>query len=417
MSVSWWRQVMYWHNSNIETFQHGDWFMRGRWIKRFECLTFSLWIILSLGLAVISFMYFGVDFRGYYAAARVLMIDGNPYDYHQVAAVLLDVTGSMGNNPYYYPPWFAWLFVPLAFLPYQIARGIWMGLNLMFWNISLWRLRNLLNWQGKGWRLYTLFVLSTLTFSWITMRYEQASILVFAILISFIISIQKEQWNQSGVWLALLLIKPNITLLLVIVLSLWLIRKNRWGTVVVMFSTLSFLLGGATWITPDWFKPFFEPGFLQGLTSALDGPSRVIAPRINTTFLDWLSIFGVSETVSLILYGVLGLIGFVLLIWVLFLDTPVLGVTGISLLISYAVTPYALQYDYAPLVFVLFWALSLCTMSLHARRGGIMLAIFVFSVSIWQQNIAWGYWIIIGLAALTIWGFYHSFLYKEVTHC
>jgi hypothetical protein len=68
------------------------------------------------------------------------------------------------------------------------------------------------------------------------------------------------------------------------------------------------------------------------------------------------------------------------------------------------ITPYALQYDYAPLVIVLFWALSLCISNPKSRRGGLLLAMFIFSVSIWQQNIAWGYWIVVGMVMLTILG-------------
>src|SRR5688572_9349266 len=99
-----------------------------RWLNRLDFAMLAMWLMLSVILAIISFVLFGQDFRGYYAAARVLLAGGNPYDYHLVARVLLDVTGEMGNNPYYYPPWFSWLFIPVVFLPFQIARAIWMTL-------------------------------------------------------------------------------------------------------------------------------------------------------------------------------------------------------------------------------------------------------------------------------------------------
>ena len=374
------------------------------WTKRFDFLSLSVWMMVSLGLAVVSFLYFGMDFRGYYAAARVLLAGGNPYDYHQVAPVLLDVTGSMGNNPYYYPPWFAWLFVPVAFLPFQIARGVWMAFNLVIWNLSLWKLSGILHWQQKGWRLYALFLLSTLTFGWITMRYEQASILVFAIFVLTILSIQNEQWDRTGVWMALLLIKPNITLITVAVLCLWFIRRRQWRPVLVMMAALIILFAAATLITPDWFEPFFASGFWQGLTSALDGPDQVVAVRINTTVFDWLAIFGVEGFLRGAIYGLLAITGFVILAWTVYRVESPLELMGISLLVSFALTPYALQYDYTPLVLVLFWALSLCVSSPTSRRVGLLLAMFVFSVSVWQQNIAWGFWIVVGLAALTVWG-------------
>jgi hypothetical protein len=126
------------------------------WTRRFDFFALTTWLCLGLGLAVVSFILYGMDFRGYYAAARVLAAGGNPYDYQQVAPVLLQVTGEMGNNPYYYPPWFAWFFLPLIMLPFRVARIVWMAFNLVLWNISLWHLGKMFKWPPAGWRRYTL---------------------------------------------------------------------------------------------------------------------------------------------------------------------------------------------------------------------------------------------------------------------
>jgi hypothetical protein len=375
-----------------------------QWTRRLNFLALSGWLIISIGLAVISFLYFGVDFRGYYAASRVLMEGGNPYDYHQVAPVLMQITGKMGNNPYYYPPWFAWLFVPMALFSFQIARGMWMAFNLAMWNISLWKLGQIVNWHEKGWRLYSLFILSTLTFGWITMRYEQASILVFFILILTILSIRNRQWNLTGFLLAFLLIKPNITLITVLMICLWFISKKQWQPVIAMAAMLAVLSALAIWITPNLLQPFFEPGFGQGLTVALDGPDQIIVARINTTMFDWLGVFGVKGNFRLFIYLLFVVISFAILALTLHRSKSLLALMSISLLISFVITPYALQYDYAPLVIVLFWALSLCISDPKLRRGGLVLAMFVFSVSVWQQNIAWGYWIVVGLVMLAVFG-------------
>jgi hypothetical protein len=310
----------------------------------------------------------------------------------------------MGNNPYYYPPWFAWLFVPIASLPFQFARGIWMAFNLTVWNISLWKLSQILNWHQKGWRLYSLFILSTLTFGWITMRYEQASILVFFILVLTILSIRNNQWYRAGFWLAFLLIKPNITLVTVVVICLWFIYKKQWRPVIAMIVTLAVLSALALWISPNLLQPFFEPGFGQGLTVALDGPNQIVAARINTTIFDWLGIFGIKGYFRLFIYYLFMFMGFAILTLTLYRSKSLLELMSVSLLISFVITPYALQYDYAPLVIVLFWALSLCISNPQSRKVGLLLAMFVFSVSIWQQNIAWGYWIVIGLVVLTFFG-------------
>lgn len=373
-----------------------------RWTDRLDFAMLSVWLLMSLLLAMIAFSWFGQDFRGYYAAARVLIAGGNPYDYHQVAPVLLELTGEMGNNPYYYPPWFAWLFVPFLSLPFQVARAAWMILNVILWSIGIWQLGRMIGWPPMGWKRYALFTLTTFSFAWITWRYEQAGILVFVICIALILSIQKQNWIWSGVWLALLLIKPNITLLVVAGISVWLLRNGQWRPVLVMSLTLVLLLSISTIITPDWFQPFTEEGFGRGLTVALDGPDQVVALRINTTFLDWLKVLGVGAGWRASLYGIaIGLAAF-LFFWTVYRSRSLLEVISVLLLISHSITPYALQYDYPPLVIALFWGLSRLASSPRALAIGLALAGFVFTVIFWQQNISWAYWMVVGLMALVI---------------
>lgn len=379
-----------------------------QWTRRFDFAMLSAWIALSLTLAVIAFLWFGVDFRGYYAAARVLLAGGNPYDYHTVSQVLLEVTGEMGNNPYYYPPWFAWLFFPLAILPFQTARALWVICNLILWNIGLWQLGAIIGWPQAGWRRYGLFALATFSFAWITWRYEQAGILVFVLLIALILSLQKQDWIWVGIWLALLLIKPNVTLMIVAGTSLWLLRNGQRWAVSVMILILVVLLAVSTLITPDWYRPFFEDGFGQGLTVALDGPDRVVALRINTTFLDWLRTVGIDAELRMPIYGIAISIGVFVFVWAVYRSKSILELTSILLLLSYSLTPYALQYDYPPLVIALFWVLSLCVSSPKALSVGLALAGFVFSVIFWQQNVSWAYWMVIGLIALTTWGWHQQ---------
>jgi len=373
------------------------------WGRRFDFFALASWLTISIWLAVTALILYGVDFRGYYAAARVLLAGGNPYDYHQVAPVLAQITGEMGNNPYYYPPWFAWFFIPVTVLPFQIARAVWMAFNLVIWNLGLWKLRKIFDWPTQGWRLYILYFLATFSFAWITWRYEQAGILIFVILVAIIMSIQGRQWHWAGFWMALSLIKPNITLIVVIGLSLWLIRKQEWRPVLTTVIWLVVLLVISTWITPNWYQPFFKEGFGQGLTMALDGPDKVTALRINTTMLDWLKSLGVERQLQVRIYGVIALAGAIIFFVTIWYSQSLLQVMSISLLVSFALTPYAMQYDNPSLIIVVFWALSICALSPSGMRVGILLAGFVFSVIFWQQNISWAYWMVVGSIALALW--------------
>jgi len=373
----------------------------------------ATWLVLGLWLAGIALLLYGMDFRGYYAAARVLLAGGNPYDYHQVAPVLLQITGEAGNNPYYYPPWFAWLFIPFVMLPFQIARSTWMAFNLVIWNLGLWKLGKVIGLPSKGWRLYLLFCLATFSFAWITWRYEQAGILIFAILVAILITVKKEQWNWVGFWMALSLIKPNITLIVVTGLSIWLIRKRQWQPILMMLLWLVILFAVSTWITPDWYKPLFEEGFGQGLTVVLDGPDNVVALRINTTFVDWLRTLGMGRQLQLLFYGVAAVVGVIIFFLTVWYSNSLLQVMSVSLLVAYALTPYAMQYDNPSLIIVIFWALSICSLSRIGIRGGVLLAAFIFSVIFWQQNISWAYWMVVGSAVLAGWAAISKKYYSE----
>lgn len=387
---------------------------RTKWTKRFDFSMLSAWLLTGLTLAAIALVRYGKDFRGYYAATQVLLAGGNPYDYDLVAQVLLQITGEMGNNPYYYPPWFLWIFTPVSGLPFQVARVTWMFFNFVVWNLGLWELRQMIGWPRPGWRSYALFIITTCAFAWITWKYEQAGILIFGLTILLMRSIQQQRVIGSGVLMALLLIKPNITLLVVAGVSLWLLRRGQWRTVLVMVITLVVLLFVSTWITPDWFQPFSNDGFGRGLTVVLDGPDEVVALRINTTLLSWLEAIGLERRYQMLIYGISLLLGILAFFWAVNHSQSFVQLISNLLLISFALTPYALQYDYAPLAIVLFWAMSLCAASPKALRVSLLLTGFVFSVIFWQQNIAWGFWIVLGLVAMTIWGMYQKSLHNPV---
>jgi|GEM_PF-921022 len=371
-------------------------------LKDFTAL--CLWLISSVGMAINSFILYRQDFRGYYAAARVLLAGGNPYDYNQLAPILLQVTGRMGNNPYYYPPWFAWFFTPLALLPYGLASILWMAFNWVIWLYSLWLLGKHLDWPKKGWRRWLIFFLATYLFAWITWRYEQTGILLFAFLVALLVALHKQNWLGAGIWMALFLLKPNTTLIPLAAIVIWLLRHKQWKPVAVFGLTVAFLLAASTVATPDWYQPLFKPGFVNGLANELNGPGQIVAVRINTTLTDFLKMSHMNATIIAIIYIIVILMGILVLAFTLFHSQSILEVTAISLLVGYALTPYALQYDYPPLVFVLLWALAVCFSSVNKVRrwAAILITAFILSVPLWERPISDAYVIVIALIGLVL---------------
>lgn len=370
--------------------------------KLFDFAALCLWIAASAAMAGYVFTEYGQDFRGYYAAARVLLEGSNPYEYARVAAVLMEVTGRAGNNPFYYPLWFGWSVTPLSLLPFQAARMVWMLLNLALWIYGLLRLQQYLGFPARGWRGWLLDLLATFLFAFTTWKFEQTGILLFVIAVEILIAHKKQQWTRMGIFMALALIKPNIMLFPMLALALWLIRTRQVRPVWVALGTLLALTVITTLLTPGWYRPFLQPGFGQGLTQVLDGPDKVTGTRLNTTILDWLKWYSVPQAVQYGLYLAVVLVCLWGVGYTIWRSGSVLEVLVVSLLAVFAITPYALQYDFPPLAIVLFWALARSA-QVRGRAIPVLIVVFLASVLIWERPISDGYWMVIGLAALAIW--------------
>jgi hypothetical protein len=370
--------------------------------KLFNFAALCWWIIASLVFAAYVFVEYGQDFPDYYAAARVLLNRGNPYDYVQVAHVMIDTVGWADYNPFFYPPWFAWFITPFATLPYQIARVVWMIFNSALWIFGLLRMQQIIDFPTKGWRRWLVYLLVTFLFAWTTWKFEQAGILLFVLMIEILISFKKAQWNRMGIFMALVLFKPNVMFLPITALMLWLILHKKWLPVRNAFIALLFLVVVTTILTPDWYRPFLRPNFGIGLTGIQANPGQVTSVRINTTLLDWLKWSSAPVTLRYGIYLVVVLTALFVLWRIIRTSSSILEVTAIALLTSYAITPYALQYDFPPLVLVLLWALAE-SRKVKAKIVPVLIVIFLSSVLIWERPISDGYWIVIGLIVLTVW--------------
>jgi hypothetical protein len=264
------------------------------------------------------------------------------------------------------------------------------------------RLQQFLGFPRPGWRGWLVHLLATFIFAWTTWKFEQTGILLFVIAVELLIAYQKRQWIGLGIFLALALIKPNVMLIPVAAIGLWLVRRQNLRPVITALILLAGLVLLTTALTPGWYQPFFQPGFGEGLSVVLDGPSQATATRVNTTLLDWLKSFAVPESIRIVMYAVVVLIGVWVLIRAVWKSETILEVMVASLLVSFAITPYALQYDYPPLTIVLYWAMA------YSSRAGskvipALVLLFVTSVLVWERPISDGYWIVIGLAGFSFW--------------
>jgi len=94
----------------------------------------------------------GYDFIAFYTAGR-FVLDGRSselYDLHAVAAFQHDLALRNGTDlgtavgPWWNPPFYAWVFVPLAMLPFPLAMKVWVGINLACFAIAAFLLCRIL---------------------------------------------------------------------------------------------------------------------------------------------------------------------------------------------------------------------------------------------------------------------------------
>lgn len=354
-------------------------------------------LLTLIGFGFIAFAGGGVDFRGYYAAGALVARGGNPYDYAQLAPVLEEITGAPGNNPYFYPPWYCLFFVPLSLIPYQVARALWLLINLVLFYLSLEYLRAAMEWQIDGWRRWGVFLSAVVMFAAYCLHSEQAGILLLFGLALALRAIKQDRSPLVGLGLVIAFTKPQITAMTVVILGFWLsLRKpsavlwaGGWLVILVILASIAI---------PHWWE-FDTTGFGQGLAYRLDGTEGIVSKRVNSTVFDFISyVFHIEPPLQYLLAAGIGLIGLLLVgfSWYHYHSPQVL--VAASTILALLITPYALQYDYVPLTIPLFWILRRMSSLHRATRLIVAVSLFPsFSVLVWQRWSYQGYWQLLGI--------------------
>lgn len=358
-----------------------------------------VFLLVLPGMALVAFTAGGVDFRSYYAAAQLALEGGNPYDYQQLAPVLVEITGFAGNAPFFYPPWFLIFITPLTMLPFQAARLVWLVLNAGLFFASLEIVRSLLGWRVSGWRKWGAYLLALLMFGAYCLRSEQLGIVLLFSLALCLWALQRQKYALAGLSLVLLLTKPQSTGLAAAVLFLWMLKNQRRSLAAAAGWTAALTLAG-TILIPGWWR-FDRHGFGRGLAQELDGPGQVVAERVLTTGYDFFGYgLGIEAPLSYLLVAILGAAGIVIVVRIWRLGgTPALT-SSASLILTLFITPYTLQYDYVPLVLPFFWILmQFNEMRSAAKLLAILSLVVAFSVPLWQHWSYQGYLQLLAVAA------------------
>jgi hypothetical protein len=355
--------------------------------------------IVSAALALFAFSMGGMDFGVYYAAAQVARHGGNPYDYGQLADQIVLATGEV-NNPYYYAPWFTWALIPLSFLSYETARVVWALLNFVLWFFGLFNLGKIIHWPQRGWRRWGMYTLVTFVFAWSTWGFEQVGILIFFMFTMVLVAWENDKPLQAGLWLALTLFKPNITAIPVVVLAAWLLLHKKWRPVIAAGIAVTAMIAVSFVISPNWHQALMQPDKLTGLSYTLDTSGATVTMRQNTTLMDWLRTYGVAQHVSVGVYAVAIICALAAIGLSIRFSSTLVQTAAVVLLVNFAITPYALFYDYPVIVITFFYINSLRLTSSFSTWVRHVLNSFVLFSLFLGDTISFRYWIVVALAVL-----------------
>ncbi len=199
--------------------------------------------------------------------------------------------GIIKDNVYLlqYPPVLGFIFHPLSFLPFNIAYYIWtlIQLGLIIWLIILLN-RQFSRWTKKERILLSLTILAFWPLS-ITILQGQFSLILLICIVHIYLALNNSKKVNAGVWLALMIIKPQAVLILgSITLNKRYIRAaiSAGFTFLVMVFISTIMYGYLSWYkyslmlisSGDQYRNFgFVPGIeftLRGLLTGIIGNSQ-----------------------------------------------------------------------------------------------------------------------------------------------
>ena len=206
------------------------------------------------------------NFATRWNAARSWMREGlSPYseETQQATVKLLrdnnDIANERDRGNFLDPAWYVFLFIPISFIPYPIAKAIWMMLSQLSVVVSILLALDLSGLKLRGFEILITCVLVALAYPMVRASLTASMAPIF-IMLSLLAIRQglKGDGNQAGIlllfaiWINPIAIFPAVFLLIVFGTK----RDNSLGKILLfgfLFLMITSLILFPSWI-PDWFS-------------------------------------------------------------------------------------------------------------------------------------------------------------------
>lgn len=239
------------------------------------------------------------DFLVFFSASH-LLVTGNPAALYDAAALLAAQQDALNDHamvrqamPFLNPPHTALLFIPFAALPYPEAALAWAAaqVGLLAWIVSR-SLQAARHWDARE-RWFLTAAILAFPPVFISIALGNCSLLMVVCLWMFYHALRAEQPGRAGLWLALGALKPQMWVLMVVLL----IATRQWR----VLGTAAGLGLGAGFLTTVITGPHIWVDWLQSLARNLhtgEGAARMYNIKGLLTGILGDSAFTFTETVS-----------------------------------------------------------------------------------------------------------------------
>ncbi len=234
----------------------------------------------------------GNDFLVHWVGTRSLVFQGlSPYSDEtalEIQEIAYGRPAKAGEHELRvaYPLYSIVLFLPYALIgDFLLARALWMTtLEVTIILLSLVSIR-LTTWRPGLLLLTSFFIFSLFWYHGLRPLINgNAVILVALCVVGAFWAIREGADELAGVLLAFSTIKPQITLLPIVFVSLYALWQRRWRLVFWLIGTIILLSLGAALLLPDW--------ILQNLREVLRYPSYNPPGTLQAALRIWFPVFG-----------------------------------------------------------------------------------------------------------------------------
>lgn len=198
------------------------------------------------------------DFVQYWAASRVVLSGGNPYDWNALLAAERQAQPGMPAAVMMWnPPWTVTVTALPAMLPYEAGRIVWAALSASMLVLSaglLWHC-----WCGKAQRrMPALAAVLWFPASVFALVMGQVSPVMLLGLAGFFYFERRGRLAAAGAAAALTLVKPQVLLLFWAALLLWSLHRRRWRLIMGAAGTIAALSALPMSANPGIFADYLD---------------------------------------------------------------------------------------------------------------------------------------------------------------